>query len=243
MISVNQLSYSYGKINALKEVSFNIDKGEIISIIGANGAGKSTLMKCIAGILKYQQGDISLNGETLSKFPHKIVESGISLVPEGRWIFPHLSVEDNLMIGGYTSKNRKVNIEKIYTLFPRLKERRTQRAGTMSGGEQQMLAIGRALMAEPSLIMLDEPSLGLAPLIVNDVFNIIQRINQEGVTVLLVEQNAKKALSIAHRGYVLETGKVIKSGTGKELANDPDIIDAYLGGKRKRNKIEAQIEI
>ncbi len=232
MINVNNLNFAYGKIQALKGVTFDINQGEIISIIGANGAGKSTLMKCISGLLKYKEGEILYKGAPLPKFPHKVVEGGVVLVPEGRWIFPHLSVEENLMIGGYTSNKRKTTIEKIYESFPRLKERRTQRAGTMSGGEQQMLAIGRGLMSEPSVLLLDEPSLGLAPIIVNDIFKIIKDINREGVTILLVEQNAKKALSIANRAYVLETGRIVKTGTGKELAGDPEIIQAYLGGKR-----------
>lgn len=236
MISVNNLSFAYGNIQALKGVTFNINQGEIISIIGANGAGKSTLMKCIAGLLKYREGEILYKGVLLSKYTHNVVKNGIVLVPEGRWIFPHLSVEENLMIGGYTSNNVKKIMESIYNSFPKLKERRSQRAGTLSGGEQQMLAIGRSLMSEPSVLLMDEPSLGLAPIIVNDIFKIIQDINKEGVTILLVEQNAKKALAIANRAYVLETGKIVKEGTGQELAKDPDIIKAYLGGKRTQNK-------
>ncbi len=234
MISVNNLTYSYGKILALKEVSFDVKKGEIISIIGANGAGKSTLMKCIVGLNKYSKGNITFDGKTLTKETHKIVENGIVLVPEGRWVFPHLSVEENLIIGGYTSKRRKETIEKIYDSFPRLKERKKQRAGTLSGGEQQMLAIGRGLMSEPSVLLLDEPSLGLAPLIVNDIFSIIKRINADGVTIVLVEQNAKKALSIANKACVLETGRIIKTGTGSEIRNDPAIIESYLGGRKQK---------
>ena len=232
MIEINNLSFAYGKIQALKNITFNIEKGEIVSIIGSNGAGKSTLMKCITGLLKYQEGHILYKGTTLSKHPSQVVGGGIVLVPEGRWIFPHLTTEDNLMIGGYTSKVAKVTIENMYELFPRLKERRKQRAGTLSGGEQQMLAIGRGLMAQPSVLLLDEPSLGLAPIIVNDIFKIIKEIHKEGVTILLVEQNAKKAISISNRTYVLETGRIVKTGTGKELANDPEIIYSYLGGKR-----------
>ena len=232
MIKINNLSFAYDKIQALKNITLNIEKGEIVSIIGANGAGKSTLMKCITGLLKYQEGYILYKGTTLSKHSSQVVAGGIVLVPEGRWILPHLTTEENLMIGGYTSKMAKVTIEKIYNIFPRLKERRKQRAGTLSGGEQQMLAIGRGLMAQPSVLLLDEPSLGLAPIIVNDIFKIIKEIHNDGVTILLVEQNAKKAISISDRTYVLETGRVVKTGVGKELANDPEIIYAYLGGKR-----------
>ena len=232
MIKINNLSFAYDKIQALKNITFNIEKGEIVSIIGSNGAGKSTLMKCITGLLKYQEGYILYKGTTLSKHSSQVVAGGIVLVPEGRWILPHLTTEENLMIGGYTSKMAKVTIEKIYNIFPRLKERRKQRAGTLSGGEQQMLAIGRGLMAQPSVLLLDEPSLGLAPIIVNDIFKIIKEIHNDGVTILLVEQNAKKAISISDRTYVLETGRVVKTGVGKELANDPEIIYAYLGGKR-----------
>lgn len=232
MIEINNLSFAYGKIQALKNISFNIEKGEIVSIIGSNGAGKSTLMKCIMGLLKYQEGNILYEGTVLSKSPNQVVSGGIVLVPEGRWIFPHLTTEENLMIGGYTSKVAKETMENMYDIFPRLKERRKQRAGTLSGGEQQMLAMARGLMAQPSVLLLDEPSLGLAPIIVNDIFKIIKQIHKEGVTILLVEQNAKKAVSISDRAYVLETGKIVKTGTGKELANDPEIIHSYLGGKR-----------
>ena len=232
MIEINNLSFAYGKIQALKNITFNIEKGEIVSIIGSNGAGKSTLMKCITGLLKYQEGNILYKGTVLSKNPSQVVSGGIVLVPEGRWIFPHLTTEENLMIGGYTSKVAKETMENMYDIFPRLKERRKQRAGTLSGGEQQMLAMARGLMAQPSVLLLDEPSLGLAPIIVNDIFKIIKQIHKEGVTILLVEQNAKKAVSISDRAYVLETGKIVKTGTGKELANDPEIIHSYLGGKR-----------
>lgn len=232
MINIKNISFSYGKIEALKGVTFDVKQGEIVTIIGANGAGKSTLLKCISGLLKYQEGEILYKGNLLPKLVHKVVKDGIVLVPEGRWIFPNLSVEENLMIGGYTSGKRKETIERIYASLPTLKERKTQRAGTLSGGEQQMLAIGRGLMSNPSVLLLDEPSLGLAPIIVNDVFKIIQEINREGVTILLVEQNAKKALSIADRACLLETGRIVKYGTGKELANDEEIVQAYLGGKR-----------
>ena len=233
MIDVKNLQCSYGKIEALSGISLHVEKGEIMSIIGANGAGKSTLLKCIAGMLKYQ-GSITFNGKPLPSAAYKVVQSKLVLVPEGRWIFPNLTVEENLRLGGYTVSKSRIseNIETMYSLFPRLKERHTQRAGTLSGGEQQMLAIGRGLMCDPEIILLDEPSLGLAPLIVNDIFNIIKNINARGVTVLLVEQNAKKALSIAHHACLLETGKVVKQATGKELAADEQIIEAYLGGKK-----------
>lgn len=233
MIDIQNLQYSYGKIEALKGISFHINRGEILSIIGANGAGKSTLMRCLAGMLNYQ-GTITYRDKPYPRNAHQVVQSGIVLVPEGRWIFPNLTVEENLRLGGYTVGNARTNenIKRMYQYFPRLLERKAQRAGTLSGGEQQMLAIGRGLMSDPDVILLDEPSLGLAPLIVNDIFAIIKEINAQGTTVLLVEQNAKKALSIAHHACLLETGKIIKTGNGKDLASDPRIIDAYLGGKQ-----------
>ena len=233
MIVVKNLEYSYGKIQAIKDISFTLNEGEIMSIIGANGAGKSTLMKCISGLLKYQKGEILFKDKLLSKKTHEIVKNGIVLVPEGRRIFPGLTVEENLLLGGYTSDDTKKGIERINRIFPRMSERRNQRAGTLSGGEQQMLAIGRGLMANPKVLLLDEPSLGLAPLVINDIIHVIKKINEEGVSVLLVEQNAKKALSISHHACLLETGRIIKTGTGKELLNDPKIIEAYLGGKRQ----------
>lgn len=233
MIIVKNLEYSYGKIEALKDISFTLKEGEILSIIGANGAGKSTLMKCILGLAKYHKGEILLKNKLLSKKTHEVVKSGIVLVPEGRKIFPGLTVEENLLLGGYTSDTTKKGIERVNRMFPRLSERRNQRAGTLSGGEQQMLAIGRGLMTNPKVLLLDEPSLGLAPLVINDIINIIKKINEEGVSVLLVEQNAKKALSISHHACLLETGRIIKIGTGKELLNDPKIIEAYLGGKKQ----------
>ena len=207
-------------------------QGEILSIVGANGAGKSTLMKCIAGLLKPQGGVISYNEEPLPKSASAIVAKGIAMVPEGRWIFPNLTVEENLLMGGYLSKNRKAGLERAYGMFARLKERRNQRAGTMSGGEQQMLAIARGLMSEPKLLVLDEPSLGLAPLIVNEVINYIDQINQQGVTILLVEQNARKALKIAHHACVMEQGKIVKYGTGDEIARDQSVVSAYVGKKK-----------
>ena len=232
MLKIENLTFSYGKIQALKGVSFEVKQGEILSIVGANGAGKSTLMKCIAGLLKPQGGIISYNGEVLPRSASAIVARGVAMVPEGRWIFPNLTVEENLLMGGYLSKNRKAGLERAYGMFARLKERRNQRAGTMSGGEQQMLAIARGLMSEPKLLVLDEPSLGLAPLIVNEVIAYIDQINQQGVTILLVEQNARKALKIAHHACVMEQGKIVRYGTGDEIARDQSVVYAYLGKKK-----------
>lgn len=232
MLHVQKLSYAYKKIQALTDVSFELRDGEIMSIIGANGAGKSTLMKCIAGVLKTEENAVQLDGRPLARRPHQVVQHGVVLVPEGRWIFPGLSVEENLEIGAYVVGSSKQGKERAFTMFPKLKDRRRQRAGTLSGGEQQMLAIARGLMSDPKIIMLDEPSLGLAPLIVNDIFSIIQQINREGVSVLLVEQNARKALNIADRACVLEQGRIVKQGTGRELAGDESIINVYLGGKK-----------
>jgi len=234
MLSIDNLSFAYGKIQALRDVSFKLDEGQILAIIGANGAGKSTLMKCIAGLQNPQRGTIQFRGQVLPSATHKVVQSGIVLVPEGRWIFPGLSVEENLMIGGYTSRNIEAGKARAFRMFPRLKERAKQRAGTLSGGEQQMLAIARGLMSNPKIILLDEPSLGLAPIIINDIISIIKEINREGISVLLVEQNAKKALAIADRACVLEQGTIVKTGTGEELSKDESIIEAYLGGKRNK---------
>ncbi|HWR60981.1 MAG TPA: ABC transporter ATP-binding protein [Clostridia bacterium] len=234
MLSIDNLSFSYGKIQALRDVSFKLDEGRILAIIGANGAGKSTLMKCIAGLQSPQGGTIQFRGRALPSATHKVVQSGIVLVPEGRWIFPGLSVEENLMLGGYTSRNIEEGKARAFRMFPRLKERARQRAGTLSGGEQQMLAIARGLMSNPKIILLDEPSLGLAPIIINDIISIIKEINREGISVLLVEQNAKKALAIADRACVLEQGAIVKTGTGEELSKDESIIEAYLGGKRNK---------
>ena len=233
MLRVENLSFSYGKIQAIRNVSFELQKGEIMAIVGANGAGKSSLMKCIAGLLKPQWGEVYLNDKKMESSAYRVVESGVSLVPEGRWIFPNLTVEENLLLGGYTSRNRADGVERSFAMFPRLKERSKQRAGTMSGGEQQMLAIARGLMANPKVLLLDEPSLGLAPLIVNDIMSIIKQINNEGISVLLVEQNARKALSIAHHACVLEQGQIVKTGTGAELAADESIVAAYLGKTKK----------
>ena len=233
MLKIQNLSYAYKKIQALKDVSFSLQDGEIMSIIGANGAGKSTLMKCIAGVLKTDSGSVILDDFPLAQKPHQVVRSGIVLVPEGRWIFPGLSVEENLNIGAYVLGGNPQGKERAFHMFPKLKERRDQRAGTLSGGEQQMLAVGRALLSRPELLMMDEPSLGLAPLIIKDIFNIIQYINSKGMTILLIEQNANMALKVAHRAYVLETGKITMSGTGAELLENPEIKAAYLGKKKK----------
>ena len=232
MLKIDNLTFSYGKTQALKGVSFEVKQGEILSIVGANGAGKSTLLKCIAGLLKPQGGQISYNSEPLPRSASAVVAKGIALVPEGRWIFPNLTVEENLLMGGYLVKNRKEGLEKAYSMFGRLKERHTQRAGTMSGGEQQMLAIARGLMSNPKVLVLDEPSLGLAPLIVNEVIEYIDEINKQGVTILLVEQNARKALKIAHHACVMEQGKIVRYGTGDEIARDESVVAAYLGRKK-----------
>lgn len=233
ILEVKDLRVNYGGIAALKGISFEVNEGEIVTLIGANGAGKSTTLKAISGLVPMAGGSIVYNGETISGFDsQKIVQRGISLVPEGRRVFPNLTVLENLKIGAYLRTDKEgieEDIERMYELFPRLKERHWQMAGTLSGGEQQMLAVGRGLMAKPKVMMMDEPSLGLAPLIVRDIFDIIQRINEQGVTVLLIEQNANAALKIAHRGYVLQTGHMTLSGTGQELLNDESVREAYLG--------------
>ena len=235
ILNVNDLNVYYGGIHAIKNISFNIKKGEIVSLIGANGAGKTSTLHAISGLVPIKSGEISLNGENVTNIEaHKLVGLGMAHVPEGRRIFTELTVLENLEMGAYTRNDTeqiKEDINHMFTLFPRLAERKKQLAGTMSGGEQQMLAMARALMSSPSLLLLDEPSMGLAPLLVQEIFNIIERINkEENVTVLLVEQNANMALSIADRGYVLETGKIILEGTGKELLSNPEIKKAYLGG-------------
>ena len=223
----------YGRIQALRNMSIDVDKGEVVALIGSNGAGKTTTLRTISGLMHPQAGTIRFDGrEITSAGPSKIVELGISQSPEGRRLFPRMSVIDNLFMGAYTRNDRpgiSSDMERIYTLFPRLKERRSQIAGTLSGGEQQMLAMGRALMARPKVLMLDEPSLGLAPILVETIFSIIREINSQGTTVLLVEQNAHKALEVAHRGYVLETGSIVKTGTGQQLLASEDVQKAYLG--------------
>ena len=231
ILEIKDLSVSYGGIEAVKGISFDVHAGEIVTLIGANGAGKSTTLKSIAGLVKPQSASILFEGQELvGKTPDAIVKSGITLVPEGRRVFPNLTVKENLKIGAYLRRDAlDKDIEYVYGLFPRLREREWQLAGTLSGGEQQMLAVGRALMSKPKFIMMDEPSLGLAPLIVKDIFSIIKTINKEGITVLLIEQNANMALQVADKAYVLETGCITMSGTGEELLADPKVREAYLG--------------
>ena len=234
MLKVEDIHVYYGNIHAVKGISFHVDEGEIVSLIGANGAGKSTVLKTISGVLRAKSGSISFLGHDITKVEaHKIVRQGIAHVPEGRRIFLKMTVMENLEMGAFTRKEvSKEDVEKVFERFPRLKERQSQIAGTLSGGEQQMLAIARGLMSEPKVLLLDEPSLGLAPLIVNDIMSIIKNINQEGIAVLLVEQNARKALAIADHACVLERGRVVKRGTGAELAADEEIIASYLGKKK-----------
>ncbi len=233
MLEIENLEVYYGAINALKGISFNVEQGEIIALIGANGAGKTTTLHTITGLIPARSGTIRLNGKDITKTPaHKIVSMGMAHVPEGRRVFAQLSVYENLTLGAYTRKDKAEiaeSLEHVFERFPRLKERRTQSAGTLSGGEQQMLAMGRALMSKPSIILMDEPSMGLSPLYVNEIFDIIREINKSGTTVLLVEQNAKKALSMANRAYVLETGKIVLSGDAKELMDNEQVKKAYLG--------------
>ena len=233
ILKVDNISVYYGAIHAIKGISFDVNQGEIVTLIGANGAGKSTTLNTIAGLLHAQSGSVEFLDQKLVGVPaHKIVTKGLALVPEGRRIFLQMSVEENLEMGAYTQSNSAIDpgLEKVYALFPRLKERRKQVAGTLSGGEQQMLAMGRALMSSPTLLMLDEPSMGLAPILVEQIFEIIQSMHKSGTTILLVEQNAQMALSVADRGYVLETGKIVATGTGAELLNDAAVKKAYLGG-------------
>lgn len=233
MLKLNNIDVFYGTIQALRSISFEVNEGEIVSLIGANGAGKSTTLNAISGIVKVAKGDISFMGRSIASVPaHKIVELGLSQVPEGRRIFTNLTVYENLEMGAYIAPHAgiKNDMENVFFRFPRLKERMKQVAGTLSGGEQQMLAMGRALMSHPKLMLLDEPSMGLAPLFVAEVFSIIKDINKMGTTVLLVEQNANMALSIANRAYVLETGAITLSGTAKELAASDEVRKAYLGG-------------
>ena len=233
MLKVNDINVYYGAIHAIKNVSFEVHEGEIVTLIGANGAGKSTILKTVAGLLISRTGSIEFLDHKLGSVPaHKIVPLGLALVPEGRQVFLQMTVEENLEMGAFTRPNSEIedSIADVYQRFPRLKERRRQIAGTLSGGEQQMLAMGRALMSKPKLMMLDEPSMGLAPILVEQIFDIVKELNDHGVTTLLVEQNAQMALSVAHRGYVLETGKIVTTGTGKELLNDEAVKKAYLGG-------------
>ncbi len=231
ILEIKDLSVNFGGIKAVDGISMQVPEGKIITLIGANGAGKSTILRSVSGIVKPQHGDIVFDGESIfGKTPDVIVSKGITLVPEGRRVFPNLTVLENLKIGAYLRKDKlDDDIEYIYSLFPRLKERNWQLAGTLSGGEQQMLAVGRALMSRPRLIMMDEPSLGLAPLVVKDIFEIIKTINESGITVLLNEQNANMALKIADLGYVIETGRIILTGTGEELLSNESVKEAYLG--------------
>ena len=233
MLKVNNINVYYGAIHAIKDVSFEVNDGEIVTLIGANGAGKSTTLQTISGLLRSRTGSIEFMGKDIGSVPpDKLVAHGLAQVPEGRRVFLQMTVEENLEMGAFTQPASTIapNMEKVYTQFPRLKERRRQVAGTLSGGEQQMLAMGRALMSNPKLLMLDEPSMGLAPILVEQIFDIIKQLHQAGTTILLVEQNAQAALSIADRGYVLETGKIVTSGTGAELLASPEIKKAYLGG-------------
>ena len=231
MLKIDNLRVNYGGIEAVKDISFEVPEGKIVTLIGANGAGKSTTLRTIAGLVKPTAGRIRLQAEDITGMsPDRIVSKGITLVPEGRRVFPDLSVLENLRIGAYLRKDDlSDDLEWVYSLFPRLKERSWQAAGTLSGGEQQMLAVGRALMSRPKLMMMDEPSLGLAPLVVKDIFSIIRKINEQGVTILLIEQNANMALHTADLAYVLETGRLTLSGTGKELLNNEAVKKAYLG--------------
>ena len=233
MLNVNDINVYYGAIHAIKGVSFQVNDGEVVTLIGANGAGKSTTLNTVCGLLHSRTGSVEFLGQDLAGIPaHKLVERGLAHVPEGRRIFQHMTVEENLEMGAYTQPRSSVdpNLERVFEQFPRLKERRRQVAGTLSGGEQQMLAMGRGLMSDPKLLMLDEPSMGLAPILVEQIFDIIKRLHQAGTTILLVEQNAQMALSVADRGYVLETGKIVATGTGDELLHDEAVKKAYLGG-------------
>jgi branched-chain amino acid transport system ATP-binding protein len=233
VLEVNNISVYYGDIQALWDVGFSVEEGQLVTILGTNGAGKTTTLKTIAGLLQPKSGKISFNGDVISGMPvHEVADAGISLVPEGRQLFPQLNVEDNLRMGSYlkrTKEKRDKNLKYVFELFPVLADRKNQEAQTLSGGEQQMLAIGRALMQDPKLIMFDEPSLGLAPILVQEVFGIIRELNRQGKTILLVEQNVRQALKIADYSYVLENGRVVHEGTGKALEQDPKVREAYLG--------------
>lgn len=233
MLKIDKLNFSYDDLKVLWDVDLEVNEGEIVTVLGSNGAGKSTTLKNISRLVSPDSGTISFAGNDLTRLePHAVVEMGVVQVPEGRRIFPEMSVRENLRMGSYTKnakRERKENIERVFSLFPRLREREKQLGGTMSGGEQQMLAIARGLMANPRLLLLDEPSLGLAPLLVKDIFDIIREINRQGVTILLVEQNVYQSLRIAHRGYVLETGRVVLTGRGEDLLNNEHVKKAFLG--------------
>ena len=233
LLKVEGINVYYGAIHAIKDISFQVNQGEIVTLIGANGAGKTTTLQTVSGLLRSKTGSILFDGQDINTVSaDKLVGRGLAQVPEGRRVFLQMSVEENLEMGAYTQPPAGVpcDLELVYDLFPRLKERRSQVAGTLSGGEQQMLAMGRALMSHPKLLMLDEPSMGLAPILVEQIFDIIQDLNRKGSTILLVEQNAQMALSVAHRGYVMETGKIVATGSGAELIESPEIKRAYLGG-------------
>ena len=233
LLEIDNVTLAYGRIQALHGISLTVGQGEVVALIGANGAGKSTTMRAVSGLRPVSQGSIRFDGEDITKLRADLrVIRGVSQSPEGRGIFPGMTVRENLEMGAYTRKSRAEidqDLDRAFSLFPRLKEREKQAGGTLSGGEQQMLAVGRALMSRPKLLLLDEPSMGLAPMLIQQIFDIIVEINQQGTTVLLVEQNAQQALSRAHRAYVLETGRIVKEGTGAELLNDPAVKDAYLG--------------
>ncbi|HIQ60526.1 MAG TPA: ABC transporter ATP-binding protein [Candidatus Enterenecus faecium] len=233
MLKVNNINVYYGAIHAIKDISFEVHPGEVVTLIGANGAGKTTTLQTISGLLHSRTGSIEFMGENIMGHPaHKLVGKGLAQVPEGRRVFLQMTVEENLEMGAYSQPKSTVasGLERAYELFPRLSERRRQVAGTLSGGEQQMLAMGRALMSNPKLLMLDEPSMGLAPILVEQIFDIIRNLHKAGTTILLVEQNAQMALSVADRAYVLETGKIVSTGTGAQLLNDESVKKAYLGG-------------
>ena len=233
MLDVKDINVYYGAIHAVKDISFHVDEGEVVTLIGANGAGKSTILKTVSGLLRSRTGSVTFLESNIGGVPaHKIISRGLAQVPEGRAVFLQMTVEENLEMGGITRPGSEIDpgLEKVYDLFPRLKERRRQIAGTLSGGEQQMLAMGRALMSKPRLLMLDEPSMGLAPILVEQIFDIIRTMHQAGTTILLVEQNAQMALSVADRAYVLETGRIVTTGTGADLLEDESVKKAYLGG-------------
>ena len=231
MLKVDNINVYYGKIHAISDISFEVNDGEIVSLIGANGAGKTTTLHTISGLLRSTTGKIEFNEHNITHTdPHKLINYGIAHVPEGRHVFLQMSVYENLEMGAYSTKLKKEDLERVYTLFPRLEERKNQVAGTLSGGEQQMLAMGRAIMSHPKLLMLDEPSMGLSPILVDQIFSIITDLHKQGTTILLVEQNAGKALKISDRAYVLESGRIVLSGTGKELSESDAIKKAYLGG-------------
>ncbi|HPE91361.1 MAG TPA: ABC transporter ATP-binding protein [Synergistales bacterium] len=236
LLSITDLHVSYGAIRAIRGVNLDVFEGEVVCVIGANGAGKSTLMNAVMGNVRREKGILLLEGKPLANRSYQVVSQGVSLSPEGRKVFAPLTVIENLMMGAFPNKDRSKiqgDLEWVFTLFPRLRERRDQHAGTLSGGEQQMLSIGRALMSKPRLLLLDEPSLGLAPIIIRDIFKELKRINEEGVTILLVEQNARQALLLSHRGYVMQTGRILMEGPASELLKNPDVEAAYLGTSRK----------